>query len=448
MPGTTRRTPRLPPEDRRAQLLDAAQEELADTGFGLVTVEAIAQRAGVTRPVIYDMFGDLESLLVAVIDRADSANAATLASLLGQNTRELTDPPAVLIESFLAFLQAVRSDPGNWRLVLMPPRGNSPELRRRITGARRRITAQITQLVGWGLEVLGAPGVDAEFVAKLIEAICEDAARLTLNHPRRFSAERLVEAGNDLTRLLSIDPGQLPTRPEPAHPPIPSPAPLRPAAPLQSGLPAGQQAIRQRRVPQSVRREQLLDIALQLLVEDGFGALNMEAIARRAGVNRVVIYRSFANLRALLTALMEREDKRVRETLFGLLPREPDGISADEVLYGAATFLLSAVAEHPNSWRLALARPESAPRELQQIVHQRRAEWARRIEPLVAYVLDDLRPDAPDHEIEAIARMLLTVGEEMGRLALEDPAFPPERLLRGLWAILTALSLPGGTELA
>jgi hypothetical protein len=35
--------------------------------------------------------------------------------------------------------------------------------------------------------------------------------------------------------------------------------------------------------------------------------------------------------------------------------------------------------------------------------------------------------------------MLLSVGEEEGRLALEDPEFPPERLLSSSWDLLDRL---------
>jgi AcrR family transcriptional regulator len=206
---------------------------------------------------------------------------------------------------------------------------------------------------------------------------------------------------------------------------------------------ASQPAQTKARVPQSERREQLLDVTLELLAEDGFGALNIEAIARRADVNRVVVYRSFANLPALLTALMQREDARVRETLHGLLPQAPVDQSPAVVLHGALAFLLRAVFARPATWRLALSRPESAPRALQKIVNRRRAELAQRIEPLVRYALYDLRPEAADEEIEAIARMLLTIGEEAGRLALERSEFTPSRLLDSSWRLLAMIRMPG-----
>jgi AcrR family transcriptional regulator len=425
-------------EQRRAQLLDCAVDVLSDSGFDHITVEAIAQRAGITRPVVYDTFGDLESLLVAVIERAETTALGALSAIVGSDPPPDSDPDRFLIDSIGAFLQAVRADPRTWRLVLMPPPGNSPELRKRIVAGRRQIADRLQALLDWGIPARGGPlGLDHELLARLLAAIGEDAARLMLAHPRRFSVERLTASASDLLGLVPH--GQPPVSEPPAHPEIPPPAPLSAAA---MGLPSSTDG--RRRVPQTERREQLLDVALALIAEQGFGALSMEAIARRAGVNRVVIYRSFANLPVLVTALMHREDVRVRATLQGLIPQEPVDDAPELVLYNALAQLLRAASDRPVTWRLALLRPESAPRALQRIVNRRRAALARRIEPLVRRVIYDLRRNPPDYEVEAIARMLLTIGEEQGRLSLEDPAFPPARLLRATWQVLQAVSWQHG----
>jgi len=437
MKAGSQRAPRLAAKDRRAQLIDCAHAELTAAGFGAVTIEAIARRAGVTRPVIYDLFGDLDSLLLAVLERAAETVLATLGGVFATEPGD-TPPGTFLIDSAATFLQAVRADPGSWRLVLWPPPGSPPELERRITAGREQITLELDKLLGWALGASGGPSdVDVELIARVAEAIGEDAARLTLAHPRRSGADRLTESLRDLALLLTAAPrGSV--SPAPAITPIPPP--VQPSA--SPDVLASQPAQTKTRVPQSERREQLLDVTLELLAEEGFGALSIEAIARRADVNRVVVYRSFANLPELLTALMEREDQRVRETLYGLLPQAPVDQSPAVVMYGALAFLLRAVCERPATWRLALSRPESAPRALQKIVNARRAELAQRIEALVRYALYDLRPQAADEEIEAIARMLLTIGEEQGRLALERTDFPPSRLLESSWRLLAMIRMP------
>jgi len=196
-------------------------------------------------------------------------------------------------------------------------------------------------------------------------------------------------------------------------------------------------------MPRAQRREQLLDVTLALLAQEGFDALNVEAVARRAGVNRVVVYRSFANVQVLLVSLLRREDGRTRKVLEGLLPTSPEGRTPAQLLGDALAGFLSAVVDQPQTWRVALLRPESAPLALQKLVNRRRSQLARRLEPLVRWGLSGLAeaPGAPD--IEILARMLLSIGEEQGRLALEDPEFPPERLLTSTWTLLDALPLDG-----
>ena len=58
------------------------------------------------------------------------------------------------------------------------------------------------------------------------------------------------------------------------------------------------------------RREQLLDATKAIAVEDGFHAVSIEAVARRAGITRPIVYGHFDDLGGLLEALVERETVR------------------------------------------------------------------------------------------------------------------------------------------
>ncbi len=72
-----------------------------------------------------------------------------------------------------------------------------------------------------------------------------------------------------------------------------------------------------RRLPAEKRREHLLDVAAEILLEKGFDALNMESVKERAGVSRGLAYVHFANAEELAFALYEREvnelDRRITE---------------------------------------------------------------------------------------------------------------------------------------
>jgi AcrR family transcriptional regulator len=193
-----------------------------------------------------------------------------------------------------------------------------------------------------------------------------------------------------------------------------------------------------RRVPRAQRQQQLLDIALALIAEEGFDALSMEAVARRAGVNRVVVYRSFPNLQLLLVALLRREDQRTEAVLDIVIPAEPGDATPGQLLGESLAGFLGAVVSEPRTWSVALLRPENAPIALQRLVNRRRAQMARRLEPLVRWGISAV-PGAPDDlDTEILARLLLSIAEEQGRLALDDPDFPPERLIRSSWVLLDA----------
>ncbi len=110
MSTPSQRTPRLAPEIRRRQLLDAALDVLAEGGFDAITVEAVAQRAGVTRPVVYDLFGDLEGLMLALIDREEMTALAPLLLIVDGEPGEV-DPEQFLVQAILAFLRAVKANP-------------------------------------------------------------------------------------------------------------------------------------------------------------------------------------------------------------------------------------------------------------------------------------------------------------------------------------------------
>ncbi|MGI8864887.1 MAG: TetR/AcrR family transcriptional regulator [Solirubrobacteraceae bacterium] len=431
MSTSSPRTPRLAPEVRRRQLLDAALDVLAEGGFDAVTVEAVAHRAGVTRPVVYDLFGDLQGLMLALIDREEMTALAPLLAIVGGEPGDV-DPERFLVDAILAFLRAVKANPRTWRFVLMPPRGSSGELRERIQRSRRLVAERVSALLDWGIARRGGPpGLDHPLAARLIVAAGEDAARLMLAHPRRFPPERLSGLTRDLLSLLPTD-----ARPRGTPPPTLQGPAATDAPPVQSPPTMS-------RMPRAQRREQLLDVTLALLAQEGFDALSVESVARRAGVNRVVVYRSFANVQVLLVSLLRREDARTRRVLDELLPTSPEGRTPAQLLGDALAGFLSAVVDQPQTWRVALLRPESAPLALQKLVNRRRSQLARRLEPLVRWGLSGLgeAPAAPD--IEILARMLLSIGEEQGRLALEDPDFPPERLLASSWTLLDALPLGG-----
>ena len=428
MAQVRQRAERLPPEERRRELLDAARAVIAAEGFDGLSVRAVADRAGVTRPVVYDLFGDLDRLVLALFDREEEAALSPLLALIGEGDPVGVDPEDFLVEAVEGFLAAVRSSPETWQLVLVPPQGVSAEVRARFAEGRHRISERVTELLDWGVAARGGPaGLDHELFARLIVAAGEDAARLTLRHPRRYPPERLASLARTGLAVLPAD-----ARPRGATPPSRTGA--TPPAPSSGAASA-------RNLPRRERKEQLLDVTLELIAASGWDALSIEAIARRAGITRPVVYRSYPNLQLLLLALLRREDAHTRRLLDSLLPDDvPDG-AAPEVLLATLARFLDGVMAHPRTYRVVLQRPESAPPVLRKLVDRRRAALAEQLVPVVRLGLDGIAAATTEIDEDVLARLLLSTGEELARLALDDPRFPVERILASAWTLLDLVPL-------
>ena len=62
-------TKRLTGAERRAQLLDVGRGVFAERAFELASMDDIAQRAGISKPIVYEHFGSKEGLYAAIVER-------------------------------------------------------------------------------------------------------------------------------------------------------------------------------------------------------------------------------------------------------------------------------------------------------------------------------------------------------------------------------------------
>jgi len=193
---------RMSAEQRREQLLDVTKQIVGERGFHGVSIEAVARRAGITRPIVYGHFDDLAGLLEAMVDREGQRALAQLATVLPPAGGG-GDPTADLLAALTGYLEAVRADPVTWRLVLIPPEGAPPILRERITAGRDAVVAALAEVVGPGRGP-GTESPDPELTARTISAVADEAARLLLTDPDRYPADRLLaHAGWLLSQLRS-----------------------------------------------------------------------------------------------------------------------------------------------------------------------------------------------------------------------------------------------------
>jgi AcrR family transcriptional regulator len=187
------------------------------------------------------------------------------------------------------------------------------------------------------------------------------------------------------------------------------------------------------------RREQLLDVTKAIVLERGFHAVSIEAIAREAGITRPVVYGHFEDLPGLLEALVEREGERALGQLAPILPRDLDRGDPVEILLAGLEGYLRAAEADPGTWRLVLMPPEGAPALLREAIATGRAAV---IAQLAAAVRPGLLPEGGLPDPELTARLLSTISDEAVRLLLTDPgAYPVERLMtHARWALERLLS--------
>src|SRR3954451_1990034 len=104
---------------RREQLLDVTKTLVGERGFHDLSIEAIAKRAGITRPVIYAHFEDLDALLEAMLSREAMRALSQLGAILPPELPADGDRSQARIATLRVYLETIRADPVTWRLVLM-----------------------------------------------------------------------------------------------------------------------------------------------------------------------------------------------------------------------------------------------------------------------------------------------------------------------------------------
>ena len=205
--GPSRRAEPLGPARRRPLVLDAALQVLLAHGSGDVSMDAIAEAAGVTKPVVYACFPSKADLFQALLDREEQRLLAHMASVIPERPN-LDDPMAGLRAGFSAFLATVAAEPDSWRLILLAERGSDSEIRRRVERGRRVQVEALRGLVVTQYTTRDAPDAHrkGELVANAIIASGEAAARMMLDEPERWPADDLAEM---LTRLTIAGAGRL-----------------------------------------------------------------------------------------------------------------------------------------------------------------------------------------------------------------------------------------------
>lgn len=192
-PARRRYAARLPAPERREQLLEAAMDLVGERGYQGLTMEAVAARAGVTKPVVYDAFANRDDVMRALLDAEEQRAVAEILDAIGPlpPPGAVVDPVAFAAGGVSRALRVMAARPTAYRLMLMQIEGTPAPVRSRVDEGRARVVAHVQAILEQATAgASGEPTVDAELLALSLVALGEQAAILLLSEPARFPVER------------------------------------------------------------------------------------------------------------------------------------------------------------------------------------------------------------------------------------------------------------------
>ena len=112
MVSKSKRT-RMSAGERREQLIEVARGLFATKGFDGTSIEEIAARAKVSKPVVYEHFGGKEGLYAVIVDRELNTISTTITRALGSSSSA-----SVTVErAALALLSYIEDSPDGFRIL-------------------------------------------------------------------------------------------------------------------------------------------------------------------------------------------------------------------------------------------------------------------------------------------------------------------------------------------
>jgi AcrR family transcriptional regulator len=190
---------RVPREVRQRQLVELGEQLFAERGFARASMDELARRAGVTKPVIYELFGSKEGLFEACLEGlalrmaeqiAEAARGADAGGGAGDAGRggpspEAADPAARLRAGGLAFLRFAADNRVAYELLY---EGRFSDAAVRV---RKRQAALILEL----MREIAPADVDPrelEVAANAVNSAYEGVAHWMWDHPE-MDVEQLAD---------------------------------------------------------------------------------------------------------------------------------------------------------------------------------------------------------------------------------------------------------------
>lgn len=164
----------MPRRERRAQLMASALEVFVAQGYHAAAMDDIAERAGVSKPVLYQHFPGKLDLYVALLDQSCDAIIDNCRRAL-----ESTDDNKLRVQAAIdVFFEYVGSDTGAFRLVFESDLTNEPAVREHVD----RVTTECAALIAHVIhDDTGLSGAASRLLAVSLVGMAQVSARFWLS---------------------------------------------------------------------------------------------------------------------------------------------------------------------------------------------------------------------------------------------------------------------------
>jgi AcrR family transcriptional regulator len=181
----------MPRAEREKEMLEAAGQAFARSGFHDASMDAIAQAAGISKPMLYNYFGSKQGLYGAYIERS---GRALLKSMREADSR---GAPAAqrLYAGILAFLTYAEERSAGWTILHRETLAQGGVVAEELSGLRERVTQMLTTLF------------DDEAFAHAFAGAGESLASWWLEHPEQ-PKERIANILMDIAQSAPTPPAR------------------------------------------------------------------------------------------------------------------------------------------------------------------------------------------------------------------------------------------------
>jgi AcrR family transcriptional regulator len=163
----------MPRRERRAQLLESALEVFVAQGYHAAAMDDIAERAGVSKPVLYQHFPGKLDLYLALLDVSCDTVIANCHKALDSTN----DNKQRVEATMAAFYEYVAGDTGAFRLVFESDLTNEPAVREQVDRVTTECAAMIAGVIH---EDTGLPATASRLLAVSLVGMAQVSARFWL----------------------------------------------------------------------------------------------------------------------------------------------------------------------------------------------------------------------------------------------------------------------------